>query len=818
MSKTTAAQRMKKYRENMSEEKKRVMKIKNKVQQKKCRERWTEKKIHEIKSYDKIRQKKRYADSKIKKTLTKFSPQALGKATRKICHVLPRCPIKKIEVLKKLVAKFSVPVDTTKVKRKVQLAPTDVIKIKEFYLSDTVSYQMPGRKDCVRVVENGEKISLQKKILTMTVMEAFQLFVRENPTIKVGKSIFASLRPENVVPVSGKDQTVCCCIYHENWNLLLEGIQKVHNQFPSGSEILDMATCSDASDECKLGTCDKCSDVTSVVNELFQSIEDKRVNYFHWMQTNKKKEISHTMQEVKNLFANQVEIMRKHTFVAKHQLTEVKHLKANLTSNEVVLQVDFAENFNVQQQNEIMSAYWDTQSISIYTAVLSSSTDTQSFVVVSDEMHHDKYSVLAFNRAIFKHAAEQKKVFENVHMFSDGAGGQFKNKYTLGAVVQPKLMNENISSLDWSFFATSHGKGPVDGIGATVKRAVWRRIMQRKVVINTAQEFAHVASESCPNISVLYVDSHEVSEVKNEVEGIWATNEAIPKIRGNHYFCGSSDGIILSSPISAFNHSFQISETTESASVIQSDEAIPFCETPEDEGISADVLAESRQTEKIQKEQTVNQMNTFSNKIAQRNFVLSGNTPMDGNCFFWAVADYLNEHRSMSVSQEDLRQKVVLSLESMTEEEKEETSDFLAEDTFSSYVKKMSKNGTYADHVAIKTLSVAMELTIIIVSEDDTITIGDYATPCHIGYLPSLNHYVTIQRKISVAIGSYYAVDYIDKFFVGVVLEKAAIHNCWKMKFLKQDMLNGKPYFCWPMVSIISFTYAYIYFTYIMFE
>ena len=37
--------------------------------------------------------------------------------------------------------------------------------------------------------------------------------------------------------------------------------------------------------------------------------------------------------------------------------------------------------------------------------------------------------------------------------------------------------------VDWSFFATSHGKGENDGLGGDVKNAVWRQTMQLKVVV-----------------------------------------------------------------------------------------------------------------------------------------------------------------------------------------------------------------------------------------------------------------------------------------------------------------------------------------------
>lgn len=44
------------------------------------------------------------------------------------------------------------------------------------------------------------------------------------------------------------------------------------------------------------------------------------------------------------------------------------------------------------------------------------------------------------------------------------------------------------------FFATSYGKGAVDGVGGTIKRVVYRRVMARKVVVNHASSFAKAAS------------------------------------------------------------------------------------------------------------------------------------------------------------------------------------------------------------------------------------------------------------------------------------------------------------------------------------
>jgi len=56
---------------------------------------------------------------------------------------------------------------------------------------------------------------MQKKVLIMTVIEAFKQYKTENPTVKNGKSKYASLRQKHIVPISENNQSVYCCIYHE---------------------------------------------------------------------------------------------------------------------------------------------------------------------------------------------------------------------------------------------------------------------------------------------------------------------------------------------------------------------------------------------------------------------------------------------------------------------------------------------------------------------------------------------------------------------------------------------------------------------------
>ncbi len=88
-------------------------------------------------------------------------------------------------------------------------------KIKEFYESDEISRQMPGKKDCVTMDVNGKKEKVQKRLILCNLKEAYERFEDES-NIQVGFSKFASLRPKNVVLPSGSGTHSVLCIYHSS--------------------------------------------------------------------------------------------------------------------------------------------------------------------------------------------------------------------------------------------------------------------------------------------------------------------------------------------------------------------------------------------------------------------------------------------------------------------------------------------------------------------------------------------------------------------------------------------------------------------------
>ena len=57
---------------------------------------------------------------------------------------------------------------------------------------------MPGRKDCVSVIKDGNKVHVLKKIMLSTVREAFKVLKEEKPDVKMGKSTFARTCPTSL--------------------------------------------------------------------------------------------------------------------------------------------------------------------------------------------------------------------------------------------------------------------------------------------------------------------------------------------------------------------------------------------------------------------------------------------------------------------------------------------------------------------------------------------------------------------------------------------------------------------------------------------
>ena len=127
----------------------------------------------------------------------------------------------------------------------------------------------------------------------------------------------------------------------------------------------------------------------------------------------------------------------------------------------------------------------------------------------------------------------------------------------------------------------------------------------------------------------------------------------------------------------------------------------------------------------------------------------------------------------------------------------------------------MKKIGTYADHIVIEFFSKMMDDQMIKIMDigSKDIVIGSNTTKpiIYLGYIPKSEHYVSIEPLRSnpnsldkgafdtnVVIGQYYAVDYVDRFYIGQILKEGQTPHHFEIKFLHQMSRFGHMHFYWP--------------------
>ena len=90
---------------------------------------------------------------------------------------------------------------------------------------------------------------------------------------------------------------------------------------------------------------------------------------------------------------------------------------------------------------------------------------------------------------------------KSVSFFSDGAASQFKQRFLFHNITYFEA--DYGLKVTWNFFATSHGKGAVDGIGGNVKRLVWNAVRAGAFVTN-AQSCATEAANRVHGTNIIY--------------------------------------------------------------------------------------------------------------------------------------------------------------------------------------------------------------------------------------------------------------------------------------------------------------------------
>lgn len=545
---------------------------KDRLRKKKKREEDKEKRTKSKKLDDAMKKKKceemrRYRQKKAEKAqgVIKTPEKALGsyhctstlrKAVKKVLPMLPKSPSKKRAVVRQLVKdtftnKGILSSNSQKSPRSNDGIPDIEKKVIAFYNQDGISSQAPGKRDFKSLQDDkGQKVHVQKRYMLMKVEEAFAVFIEKHGNDVIGKSKFYDLRPKNIFTYKNTPHNVCVCVIHANFMFLVNALKDFFQDPGHNHKSLLQSLCCDIkSEKCMTNQCKICYNDVSVLFKPDCNME-QNTKYKKWAKSDggilKVVEIENVpLRELVKGLNKSLPNFKTHTHTKNQQLEYFEMAKNNLLEDECVVQVDFAENYSLIQQDEIQSAHWQHAQTTLFTCCMwFKGNETKSYVVVSDDLTHSKDSSWVFLKTVINDIQRSKQI-QKIFFFSDNCAGQFKSKFTIYNLLHLEE-DLNVSLVEWNTFAPGHGKGAVDGIGGLVKRSVWLSVKARGKIVSTPHEFYECAINSVKKIRILFVDKDEIKETsQNLLVKRWENACPISGIRNMHSFKKISENRIL---------------------------------------------------------------------------------------------------------------------------------------------------------------------------------------------------------------------------------------------------------------------------------
>ena len=141
----------------------------------------------------------------------------------------------------------------------------------------------------------------------------------------------------------------------------------------------------------------------------------------------------------------------------------------------------------------------------------------KSIVMLTDNLKHDTTAVATFQPRLIEDIKELKPNIDitKIHFWSDGAASQYKNRIFFSNIYHHK---EDFGiKADWSFWATSHGKGPWDGVGGKLKRSCTNAIQQESDIRNPVDVYHH-GVKAMPSVKFHWIASEEVDRTRKKLK------------------------------------------------------------------------------------------------------------------------------------------------------------------------------------------------------------------------------------------------------------------------------------------------------------
>lgn len=224
------------------------------------------------------------------------------------------------------------------------------------------------------------------------------------------------------------------------------------------------------------GSCTTCGQI-----EMDPGHNEDTVEYFQWQMTKedrvikgekkavkltKKIDVTSIVKDIKMSLLREVFDMKKHVFRMNENLKVKREVKDNLTDTEIMIQIDFAENYMTKYGKEIQATHFGASKLSIHTGVYYvrnlDSVQTATFATVSNNLDHQAHAVWGHMKHMLQKILRTRELVQTLYMLSVGPTSQYRNRTNIYLCIKALLDHfSQITNATWTYSEPGHGKGPM---------------------------------------------------------------------------------------------------------------------------------------------------------------------------------------------------------------------------------------------------------------------------------------------------------------------------------------------------------------------
>ncbi len=201
----------------------------------------------------------------------------------------------------------------------------------------------------------------------------------ESNDTPVKLSKFCDLRPEHVLLMAATPRNVCFCLYHTNFIQCAAALHKYIPLLPEyGPKLTELLVCDKPTRDCHFKTCKQCD--SSKIDKKIRQIakrstnKSKTVQWLKWTKDESANRFQNCTEkgsekELVDYFLSIYPQFLKHSYIKREQEKafddDRKRVSSDEHLNEAVLQIDFAENFKCECQDEVQQAHYNQKQVRV---------------------------------------------------------------------------------------------------------------------------------------------------------------------------------------------------------------------------------------------------------------------------------------------------------------------------------------------------------------------------------------------------------------------------------------------------------------------